>query len=383
MRFDRSQTQSTLDRIVKMSYQAENSHQAEYGTEIEGHHANSTAGIMEAISALADDVSKKFSSISERLETLESRNEGSEIPNEDARPPTAAAIPIPRGHTNMSTPHSTPRGDDDGSNDHRSWADRSLNERMDYEAPLPWDEEDEEEAGVKVITVSENTKKFLQDTFTRCVSNPTRKKWRERHGVPKSAPTRVPKLDKVIKDRISSKTAKTDKDLGRIQAFILDAVGPLTAIVEGAEKEELTSKTAAEAARMALQFIGNASAQLSRDRRKAAIMDMNPKIADLAERDSIYEKAAPSLFGEKFCKEAKEHEEQLRCLDKASRSGSQNFRQASRQRKGGGYSPQYNNFKGGTSGRFTTRGGRHHPYKNGGSYQNFKGKGTFQKKQQQ
>ena len=119
--------------------------------------------------------------------------------------------------------------------------------------------------------------------------------------------------------QISSKTAKTDKDLGRIQAFILDAVGPLTAIVEGAEKEELTSKTAAEAARMALQFIGNASAQLSRDRRKAAIMDMNPKIADLAERDSIYEKAAPSKV----------------------------------------YPPQYNNFKGGTSGRFTTRGGRH------------------------
>ena len=85
-------------------------------------------------------------------------------------------------------------------------------------------------------------------------------------------------------------------------------------------------------------------------------MDMNPKIA---ERDSIYEKAAPSLFGEKFCKEAKEHEEQLCCLDEASRSGSQNFRQASRQRKGA----QYNNFKGGTSDRYTT-------YKNGGSYQN-------------
>ena len=153
--------------------------------------------------------------------------------------------------------------------------------------------------------------------------------------------------------------------------------------MEGAEKEDLTSKTAAEAARMAMQFIGNASAQLSWDRRKAAIMDMNPKIANLAERDSIYEKAAPSLFGEKFCKEVKEHEEQLRSLDKASRSGSQNFRQASRQRKGGGYPPQYNNFKGGTSGRYTTRGGRHHPYKNGGNYQNFKGKGTFQKKQQQ
>ena len=97
---------------------------------------------------------------------------------------------------------------------------------------------------------------------------------------------------------------------------------------------------------MALQFVGNASPQLSRERQRAAIKDMNPKIADLSEKDAIYEKAAPALFGEKFAKEAKEHEEQLRCLNKASRSGNQKFRSVPPppQRKGGGYQ---NNYRGG------------------------------------
>ena len=50
--------------------------------------------------------------------------------------------------------------------------------------------------GVKTIPVSEITSKLLKEAFTRSVSNATRKKWSEKHGVPKSAPTRPPKLDK-------------------------------------------------------------------------------------------------------------------------------------------------------------------------------------------
>ena len=55
--------------------------------------------------------------------------------------------------------------------------------------------------------------------------------------------------------------------------------------------------------------------QLSRERRKRTILDMNPKFSDLAEKDAIYEDAAPELFSDKFAKEVKECEEQLRCLE--------------------------------------------------------------------
>ena len=49
-------------------------------------------------------------------------------------------------------------------------------------------------------------------------------------------------------------------------------------------------------------------------------MDTNPKLVDMAESDTIilFEDAAPNLFGDKFAKEAKDREDQLRCLDRAS-----------------------------------------------------------------
>ena len=69
--------------------------------------------------------------------------------------------------------------------------------------------------------------------------------------------------------------------------------------------------------------------------------------------------APPMLFGDQFTKEAKEREEQLRCLDKASGRGrSQNFHhrcpQAPRHRGGAHSSRQGYNY----------RRGRFHPYLN-------------------
>lgn len=59
-------------------------------------------------------------------------------------------------------------------------------------------------------------------------------------------------------------------------------------------------------AKLALRFVGNASVQISRERRKRAIEEMNSKLVELAEKDAIYEEAAPMLFGDQFAKEAKE-----------------------------------------------------------------------------
>ena len=45
---------------------------------------------------------------------------------------------------------------------------------------------------------------------------------------------------------------------------------------------------------------------------------MNGKLVELADRDAIYEEASPILFGDRFAKEAKEREDQLRALDRAA-----------------------------------------------------------------
>ena len=129
-----------------------------------------------------------------------------------------------------------------------------------------------------------------------------------------------------------------DKTLARLQALFLDIVGPLASILEDAEK---ATKKVTTAARTALRFAGNASVQMARERRRRAIAEMNPKLTELAEKDDIYESAAPMLFGDQFAKEAKEREEQLRCLDRASGRGrSQSFQYCRplTSRRGGGIS---------------------------------------------
>ena len=49
---------------------------------------------------------------------------------------------------------------------------------------------------------------------------------------------------------------------------------------------------------------------------------MNPRLVDMAEDDTIYRSAAPALFGDGFCKKAKERDEELKCLNQATSSGS-------------------------------------------------------------
>ena len=157
--------------------------------------------------------------------------------------------------------------------------------------------------------MSENTDKVLRESFLRGLPR--------KFGDLKCSPTRVPKLDKIVKDRVSQESIKQD----RLQALFLDAVGPLATILEEGEKGSFTADRAMTTAKTALRFIGNASIQTARERRKRAIAEMNPKLIDLSEKDAIYENAPPFLFGDQFAKEAKEREEQLRCLDKASGCG--------------------------------------------------------------
>ena len=95
----------------------------------------------------------------------------------------------------------------------------------------------------------------------------------------------------------------------------VDAVGPLATLLELAEQEQLTAEWVVTLTKLALRFVGNASIQISRERRKWAIEEMNGKLVELAEKDS---KAAPMLFGDQFAKEAKEREDQLRALDRAT-----------------------------------------------------------------
>ena len=175
-------------------------------------------------------------------------------------------------------------------------------------------------------------------------------------------------MDKVIKSRLSAVTKSRDKQMAKQQALFLDAVGPVTFILEEAAKGELTQKAAIEAAQTALKLLGNASMQANRERRKQALQSMNARLSDMAEDDSIFKGAAPALFGDGFCKKAKERDEELKCLNQAtsSKTGSCQNKGSNFFRGGRSYKYQNQPRGAGQDSRGRRRGyQRSHPYSRG------------------
>lgn len=91
--------------------------------------------------------------------------------------------------------------------------------------------------------------------------------------------------------------------------------------MEEASKCQFTPKNAFEAAQTALRLLGNASSNISCERRKAALSSLNPRLVDMADDTKIFANAAPQLFGEGFAKKAKERDEELKCPNQATFCG--------------------------------------------------------------
>lgn len=60
----------------------------------------------------------------------------------------------------------------------------------------------------------------------------------------------------------------------------MDAIGLLAHMVELAEKKELTAAIVLATSKLAIKFLGNASVNSSQERRRQAIMKVNPKLVD-------------------------------------------------------------------------------------------------------
>ena len=279
----------------------------------------------------------------------------------DARPPRVQST-----QPATSSPAQEPQ-------DSNLWADR-VDVSMDYSVLPEWDNEpDEEETpegkGIRLFKVSDKTEKFLSVYFSSAVPNQVRRQWRDKYGAPNTPATACPNMDmdKVIKGRLSAETKSHDRQLAKNQALLLDAVGPLTHILEEAAKGELTQKTALEAAQTALKLLGNASVHVNRERRKNALQNMNSRLVDMADDDIVYKCAAPALFGEGFCKRAKERDEELKCLNQAISSKSSSN---TRVKQGSNFFPRGHSQRsyprgGGQNYRGQRKGGyqRNHPYR--------------------
>ena len=107
---------------------------------------------------------------------------------------------------------------------------------------------------------------------------------------------------------------------------MMDAVAPLTFILEEAQKGTLTPEVAVKATKVTLGLLGNASAHQSKERRKNVLKDMNRDVLPLVDEDEQFKGAAPLLFGEGFEKKMKEHMDAVRCLRKTGKPAEPHFR---------------------------------------------------------
>ena len=197
-----------------------------------------------------------------------------------------------------------------------SWA-----EEMDIIDPI-LDEQPGDEA--RVVEVSPRTGAYITASF-HSMTNSSRRTLRSKFILPKAPVTRTPRLDKIYADSCSKSTKQSDKSLARLQALMLDAVGPISEALEQlniasdneSEEIELDLEKLGSALEAALTFLGNASTQTSNLRRVKLMEDINKELVTYTtEQEEHFTAQAPMLFGNEFMKNATEHWEQVKALRK-------------------------------------------------------------------
>ena len=137
---------------------------------------------------------------------------------------------IPDRPDDIRTPGATYSGETSRTN--TPWADRDPYEKIDYSAHISFSDEEEGAGMEQLVEVSEQTEKLLKGSCTRSVPNECRRKIRSVFHFPKVPATRTPRLDQFLRTEIPQATRSLDKDLSKLQTFVLEALAPLTTILE-------------------------------------------------------------------------------------------------------------------------------------------------------
>ena len=181
---------------------------------------------------------------------------------------------------------------------------------------------------IRPVKVREETELVLQKAFTP-LKNPDRRALRHQFLVPDMPLTMAPKLDKVTALECLPAVRTADQSFARLQALMLDAVGPLTDLLERInvskpaddneeeDQEGVDLQVVKDAAQTALAFLGNAATQFSAYQRTKILEEYNKDLMSFSEKvEPDLRAAAPLLFGSSFTKQASEHLSQVEALRK-------------------------------------------------------------------
>ena len=215
----------------------------------------------------------------------------------------------------------------------------SWSEEMDIVQPLDDNTPDADVTcpeGARVAEVSQATADLLKRSFVS-IKNKKRLATRNVYALPKVAVTKAPSLDQVMASQCSKSTKSNAWILSRIQALMLDAMAPLSEVMElfHSDAEEISSEDIAKAVEAAITLIGNASSQLSTLRRTHVLREYNKDLLEWAQkREAKFIENAPALFGQDFPKEVTDYLDQVAALRraKAAAKHSSGFQKAYPQR---------------------------------------------------
>lgn len=251
------------------------------------------------------------------------------------------------------------------------------------------DEDEQPEAGNetsmtstrKLVAVSESTNATLEKCFTQSLKNTERLTIRDAYGLPKVICTKTPQLEHFLREEVSQATKTADNELARVHTFLLDAVAPLTALLDkkvtGSDNLDPNVLNAVQAA---CQLVGNASTKLASLRREKIMTSLNRSLLPLVKEEELFKKAAPGLFGTEFAGKCKTHVEQVKAMRSSLKkdTGAERkpfFRGGPLNRRGGGqhYNSRHysNNQHGGRYSAGNQRGGyQKRQYRQNGPSQN-------------
>ena len=198
---------------------------------------------------------------------------------------------------------------------------------------------------IRPVKVREETELVLQKAFEP-LKNQDRRALRRQFLVPDMPLTMAPKLDKVMAAECVPAVRTSDQSLACLQALMLDAVGPLTDLLErisrsvpseGQEDEEdqgLDLQVVEDSVQSALAFLGNAATQFSAYRRTKILEEYNKDLVSFSEEvEPDLRAAAPLLFGQSFTKQAADHLGQVEALRKVKGKGKKVFSRPPLQRQ--------------------------------------------------
>ena len=193
-------------------------------------------------------------------------------------------------------------------------------EEMDMISPLV----DETPPGItpmiQVVPVSERTNKFLNEAFATKLTPVQRKTLRSQYTLPQNELMKNLILDTMLASQCSSATKSMDRTLSSLQVRVLEAVGPLSQLLEAINNEDpqISMDQIGEAVETALTLLANASLHISEVRRTKVLEEYNKELLPFATaKKHDWASGAPRLFGPNFLKEATNYLQQLQLLRKA------------------------------------------------------------------